>query len=137
MSLSGGGGGGLWGGLCPGGSVSGGVSVRETPPHLTVKSGQYASYWNAFLLQFMLSHGLLRFSSGQYLVIVIVRPPVSLNHFYVNFLLQKMVFSSITTQNFPFLLSTITWVGGGGVWRCPVLIALTFIVLGLFQLEAE
>ena len=29
-----------------GGSLSRGVSVRETP---TVKSGGYASYWNAFL----------------------------------------------------------------------------------------
>ena len=93
-------------GLCPGGSLS------ERSPHLTVKSGQYASYWNAFLLQFMLSHGLLRFSSGQYLVIVIVWSPVSLNHFCVNFLLQKMMFSSITTQNFPFRLSTITRGGG-------------------------
>ena len=55
---------------CPGGSLSGGIpvqggslsrgglcpveiSVRETPPDreppYTVKSGQYASYWNAFL----------------------------------------------------------------------------------------
>ena len=38
----------------PGGSVSGPmflsgeVSLTETPPR-TVKSGQYASYWNAFL----------------------------------------------------------------------------------------
>ena len=35
------------GGLCPGG-----VSVQEEDPHpLTVKSGQYASYWNAFLFK--------------------------------------------------------------------------------------
>ena len=35
----------VWGGgLCQGG----GVFVTETPP-LTVKSGRYASYWNAFL----------------------------------------------------------------------------------------
>ena len=37
--------------LCPGGTVRGdsvlGVFLRETP-HM-VKSGQYASYWNAFL----------------------------------------------------------------------------------------
>ena len=33
------------GGLCPGGSLSG-VSVRAL---LTVTSGRYASYWNAFL----------------------------------------------------------------------------------------
>ena len=37
----------------------GGVSVRETPPdtdsHCTVKSGRYASYWNAFLLTFILN----------------------------------------------------------------------------------
>ena len=51
------------GGLCPGvwvGSLSGGgeslsrgVSVRETPPTetpRTVTCGQYASYWNAFLI---------------------------------------------------------------------------------------
>ena len=41
------------GDLCPvgfwsSGSLSNGVSVRETPP--TVKSGQYAFFWNAFLL---------------------------------------------------------------------------------------
>ena len=41
------------GGLCSGGSLSGrslsrGLSVRETS--YTVKSGRYASYWNAFLL---------------------------------------------------------------------------------------
>ena len=35
-------------GLCPGrGSLSAGVSVRETPR--TVMSGWYASYWNDFL----------------------------------------------------------------------------------------
>ena len=34
-------------GLCPGGSLSGRVSVRETPR--TVTSAWYASYWNAFL----------------------------------------------------------------------------------------
>ena len=39
------------GGFCPGGPLSGGVSVRETP-HI-VKSGQYASYWNAFLFDVM------------------------------------------------------------------------------------
>ena len=49
------------GGLCPGvlclgvsvqgmGSLSG-VSVRETPRMVT--SGQYASYWNAFLFTFL------------------------------------------------------------------------------------
>ena len=53
-----------FGGLCPrgslsrgslsrGASLSRGVSVRETSrtetPFRTVKSGQYASYWNAFL----------------------------------------------------------------------------------------
>ena len=32
------------GGHCPGG-----VSVTETPPHVTVMCGWYASYWNAFL----------------------------------------------------------------------------------------
>ena len=45
------------GGLCPGrgvylqagGSLSRGVSVRETPH--TVTSGRYASYWNAFLFR--------------------------------------------------------------------------------------
>ena len=42
------------GDLCPvgfrsSGSLSNGVSVRETPPP-TVKSGQYAFFWNAFLL---------------------------------------------------------------------------------------
>ena len=35
------------------------VSFRETPPdrdsHCTVKSGRYASYWNAFLLTFILN----------------------------------------------------------------------------------
>ena len=31
-----------------GGTLSRGVSVRETPR--TVKSGRYAPYWNAFLL---------------------------------------------------------------------------------------
>ena len=43
-------------GLCPGGgslsrvgSLSGGVSVRDPPPHRTVTCGRYASYWNAFL----------------------------------------------------------------------------------------
>ena len=35
------------GGLCSGGSLSKGVSVRETP--LMVTSRWYASYWNAFL----------------------------------------------------------------------------------------
>ena len=40
------------GGLCHVGSLSGGgLYVRETPPRRrTVKCGQYASYWNAFLL---------------------------------------------------------------------------------------
>ena len=44
------------GGLCLGRSLSGGVSVRETPqtetlpPH-TVTSGWYASYWNALFLE--------------------------------------------------------------------------------------
>ena len=42
------------GGLCPGGSLSRGVSVQgvsltETPPPRTLKNRQYASYWNAFL----------------------------------------------------------------------------------------
>ena len=41
------------GGLCPGGlspgeSLSRGTSVDRDPPG-TVKSGRYASYWNAFL----------------------------------------------------------------------------------------
>ena len=52
-----------WGGLClwshvpSGGSLSRGVSVRETPgqrpPPLprTIKSGKYAYYWNAFLFE--------------------------------------------------------------------------------------
>ena len=40
----------VYGDLCQGWSLSRGVvSVRETFPH-TVKSGWYASYWNAFLL---------------------------------------------------------------------------------------
>ena len=41
----------FWEGLCLGeGSLSMGVSVREKPPPRTaVKSGRYASYWNAFL----------------------------------------------------------------------------------------
>ena len=43
------------GGLCLGGLCLGGLcpgeSVRETPR--TVKSGQYASYWNAFLFYFV------------------------------------------------------------------------------------
>ena len=38
----------LSGGSLSGGSLSRGVSVRETPR--TVKSGRYASYWNAYLL---------------------------------------------------------------------------------------
>ena len=38
------------GGLCPGGLCPG-ESVRETSH--TVKSGQYASYWNAFLFYFV------------------------------------------------------------------------------------
>ena len=46
--------------LCPGGSLSGGslsrgVSVRETPH--TVMRGRYTSYWNAFLLvYYFVSH---------------------------------------------------------------------------------
>ena len=35
--------------LCQGGVSVQGVSVRETPPHIQWTSGQYASYWNAFL----------------------------------------------------------------------------------------
>ena len=35
-------------GLCPGGSLSESLS---DPPPLTVTSGRYASYWNAFLLE--------------------------------------------------------------------------------------
>ena len=38
----------VWGVSVHGGSLSRGVSVRETPR--TVKSGRYASYWNAYLL---------------------------------------------------------------------------------------
>ena len=37
----------VWG-LYPGGSLSRGGSLSGRPPR-TVKSGQYASYWNAFL----------------------------------------------------------------------------------------
>ena len=38
-----------WGGQCPEGSLSGGVSVqRGLYPHM-VKNGRYASYWNAIL----------------------------------------------------------------------------------------
>ena len=46
-------------GLCPGG----GVFVRETPP-CTVKCGQYASYWNEFLLNF--NYGSKSNSSWEY-----------------------------------------------------------------------
>ena len=43
------------GGLCPGVSLSGGLSVRggglcQGDPTCTVTCGRYASYWNAFLL---------------------------------------------------------------------------------------
>ena len=49
------------GGLCPGGSLSGGVSVQgglcqETPQTKTPRTvirGRYASYWNAFLFPFI------------------------------------------------------------------------------------
>ena len=49
---------GVGGGLCPGESLSGGslssgggggVSLSWRPP--TVNSGQYTSYWNAFLFE--------------------------------------------------------------------------------------
>ena len=43
----------VWGGLCLGGSISGGISVQGGLCHgdpRTVTSGRYASYWNAFLL---------------------------------------------------------------------------------------
>ena len=39
----------VWESLCPGGVCLRGVSVRE-PPLRTVTSGQYESYWNAFLV---------------------------------------------------------------------------------------
>ena len=47
-----------WWGLCPGG----GVSVQGDP--CAVKCGQYASYWNAFLLNF--NHGSKSNSSWEY-----------------------------------------------------------------------
>ena len=38
----------LSGGLCPRVSVQGGLNLRDSPS--TVTCGQYASYWNTFLL---------------------------------------------------------------------------------------
>ena len=47
------------GSLCPGVSVWGGLCQRDSP---TLKSGQYTSYWNAFLLGPDLSSSFLQYN---------------------------------------------------------------------------
>ena len=54
--------------LCPGMSLSRGVSVRETPH--TVKSGRYASYWNAFLFINSFTREILKVSFKVFLFIL-------------------------------------------------------------------
>ena len=43
----------LSGGVCPGGVCVWGVCLYQGDPQGTVKSGRYASYWNAFLLVYI------------------------------------------------------------------------------------